>query len=239
MFNLRDLGGHRTAGGGTVKRGRLFRAAGLHRLTEADVAAASELRLRTVFDLRTGHELQRYGGFPTELVVVEPYHAPMLPDLTERKDSAVAAGGLLGERYVEMLDSGRDAVALVVNRLAAADAFPAAFYCTAGKDRTGVMAAVLLGLLGVSDDDIAADYLLTAEAMPHLLEWIDANEPEMGAWMKTLPPAVLDTPAEAVPALLDGLRERHGTIERYVRWCGAEERAIDALRSGLTERAAA
>jgi protein tyrosine/serine phosphatase len=239
MFNLRDLGGHRTADGATVKRGRLYRAAGLHRLTEADVAAASELGLQTVFDLRTDHELLRYGAFPTELVVVEPHHAPMLPDLRERSNDAVAAGELLGGRYVGMLESGRDAVALVVNRLAEPDAFPAAFYCTAGKDRTGVMAAVLLGLLGVSDDEIAADYLLTAEAMPHLREWIEANEPDMGRWMKTLPPAVLDTPVEAVHFLLDGLRERHGSIEAYVRWCGADEGVIDALRTGLTERAAA
>ena len=126
-----------------------------------------------------------------------------------------------------------------MNRLAQPDAVPAAFYCTAGKDRTGVMAAVLLGLLGVSDEDIAADYLLTAEAMPHLLDWIDANEPTMGHWMRNLPPEALDAPIEAVQMLLAGLRERHGSIEGYVRWCGADARAIEALRTGLTERAAA
>lgn len=239
MFNLRDLGGHRTADGGTVKRGLLYRAAGLHRLGADDVEAANALGLKTVFDLRTDGEMERYGEFPTELVVVDRHHAPMLREQHDESDHETSAGELLGNRYVEMLESGRDAVALVVNRLAVPDAAPAAFYCTAGKDRTGVMAAVLLGLLGVSDEDIAADYLLTAEAMPHLLEWIDANEQGMGRWMRSLPPGVLETPVEAVHTLLAGLREQHGSIEAYVRWCGADESAIDALRAGLTERAAA
>src|ERR1700742_3725258 len=118
MFNYRDLGGHRTADGGTVTRGRLYRAAGLHRLGEDDVETANALGLKTVFDLRTNGELRRYGEFPTELVVVARRHAPMLRDEYDASEHDGATGELLGKLYVAMLETGREAVALVVNRLA-------------------------------------------------------------------------------------------------------------------------
>jgi protein tyrosine/serine phosphatase len=233
MFNVRDIGGVDTAGGGRVRTGHLYRAAGLHRLTEAERDAVAELGLRTVFDLRTAAELEDVGEFPAAHVEVVRHHAPMMQRAWRVDGAGGRAADMLSERYVEMLITGRDAVGLVVKELAAPDALPAAFFCAAGKDRTGVMAALLLALVGVSDDDIVADYEQSEANMPALIDWMRANEPDTQAWMDRLPQQLHQSPAEAMHILLDALRGEYGSVESYVLSCGATPESVAALRTAL------
>lgn len=236
LFNFRDLGGLPVAEGGTVRRGMLFRGAGLHRISAADAETVAALGLRTVFDLRTPGELHRFGRFPDAGAEVVSAHVPMLPRAWRPgDDDDGGAAELLGRRYAMMLETGRDAVRAVVDRLAERDAPPAVFFCAAGKDRTGVMAALLLGLLGVSDEEIAADYVISEAAMPDLVGWLRRNEPGTGEWIDSLPPALLEAPAAAIATLLATIRERHGGVEAYVLECGADPAAPEALRSALVD----
>jgi protein-tyrosine phosphatase len=232
LHNVRDLGGLPVAGGGTVRRGVLFRGAGLHHVDAAGAEALSRLGLRSVFDLRTSGELKRFGGFAAGQTVVAA-HVPMLPRAWRAGDAAGPAVEMLGRRYASMLESGRDAVRAVVERLGEPDALPAMFFCAAGKDRTGVMAAVLLGLVGVPDAEIVVDYALSEANMPALMRWYEANQPGTAEWIASLPPALLEAPAGAMEALLATLRERHDSILGYVSWCGVPDSSIAATRAAL------
>jgi protein-tyrosine phosphatase len=234
LHNVRDLGGLPVAGGGAVRRGVLFRGAGLHHLDAAGAAALAGLGLRSVFDLRTAGELKRFGGFAAagDRPAVAA-HVPMLPRAWQVGDESGEAVEMLGRRYASMLESGRDAVRAVVERLGQPEAVPAMFFCAAGKDRTGVMAAVLLGLVGVPDDEIVADYALSEAGMPGLMRWYEANQPGTAEWIAGLPSALLEAPAGAMESLLATLRERHDSIAGYVSWCGVPQSSIAATRAAL------
>src|SRR4029078_2117372 len=130
------------------------------------LARVAALGIRTVLDLRTRGELTDHGRVPTEEMNDAYRHLPLLDEVWER-DLLVAemdAVEFLAGRYLAMLDQGSGSIVGALEMIADADRVPLVFHCSAGKDRTGVLAAVLLSVLGVSDDDIAADYALSRAA---------------------------------------------------------------------------
>jgi protein tyrosine/serine phosphatase len=139
----------------------------------------------------------------------------------------------LADRYVEMLTTGRDAIARTLHVLADTDSFPLVFHCAAGKDRTGVVAAVVLSLLGVSDDDIAADYSLSRLGMPRFKEWVIATYPEAADAMTDQPAAFLAAPAEAMHLFLERLRAEFGSMHDYVAGLGVTDATLDAVKENL------
>ena len=164
-FNLRDLGGYATAGGRQIRWRRLFRADGLHRTTEEHL---DDLGLVTVLDLRTNDEVHDRGRFPG--TAVDYHHLPMFDVLpTEAELEQWAVPRVMADHYLQMLDDGADSIREVFAVLSDPSAYPAVFHCAAGKDRTGVVAAVLLGVLGVPGDVIVADYALSGKAMLEML----------------------------------------------------------------------
>lgn len=229
-FNVRDLGGYRTFDGRAVRWRRLFRADGLHRVAGEDLA---ELGLRTVIDLRTPAEVE-IGTHESRAQLV---HLPVLQETWDPTSvvDAVDATGFLVDRYLEMLDVGAPAFAAAVEILASADRLPAVFHCSAGKDRTGVLASLVLAVLGVSDHQIAADYHLSALAMDQLVAWLAANRPDLVDVMAAQPQHFLECPPEAMLELLDRLRARYGDAESYLLGAGVSSRTLDALRYAMLE----
>ena len=234
VFNLRDLGGYTSVHGGTVAWGRLFRADGLSRLDEADTDLLAPMGFRTVVDLRTPGERENWGVAPTERMGATMVHLPLISVLWDRTvaDDDHDTVEYLIARYLEMTEEGADVLASVV-RLAIDDGHtPLVFHCSAGKDRTGVTAALLLGLLGVDDATVAADYALTAPAMEALVEWVRRNAPEDAVdTMADQPPTFLACPPEAMRGFLDELRARHGSIVGYADHIGLGADEIAALRT--------
>ena len=96
-----------------------------------------------------------------------------------------------------------------------------------------MLAAVLLSVLGVSDDDIAADYALSRAAMRELAEWVRAERPESYETMAAQPPAFLDAPPLAMRRFLARARSEYGSLTDYVRGAGLTGQAVDAMRSTL------
>jgi len=136
------------------------------------------------------------------------------------------------DAYAMMLDRGRGAYASALRRVAASDA-PVVFFCAAGKDRTGVFAAMVLGLLGVSDDDIVADYALTGEVIEkiHVLRGIQdpqiaASEHIIGKDLRMAYPASME-------ATLVHVHERWGDWGGYAESIGVEAEVLEALRARL------
>jgi protein-tyrosine phosphatase len=115
------------------------------------------------------------------------------------------------------------------------DALPAVFHCTSGKDRTGVIAALLLDLLGVPDDVIAADYFLTEEARLRSMPWIEANEPTFAAFLAQIPPERRAIRPETILAFIQRFRAKHGSTAEFIGQLGVDEPQIKALRDRLLD----
>lgn len=171
IFNLRDLGGYSTVDGKTVREGCLFRSDELHALTEADVEIVKALGVRVLFDLRNQVERDLHPNPAFDDVIVHERQAPPQDSSGMTLEEKLAAGEApaqadddeFGGIYVILLTYLRDELRHIVELAAEADEKPLLFHCVAGKDRTGITAAILLGLLGVDDETILDDYELTTQ----------------------------------------------------------------------------
>ena len=235
VHNFRDLGGYATADGRRTRWRTLFRADGLYRLTPADVAALEPLGLRTVIDLRSAPELAERGRFPVDVHPVVFHHLPIVdatwanierPEYERDEDFLIWA-------YQEMLTVGAPRFALAFDALAEPGALPAVFHCAAGKDRTGLLAALLLGSLGVAHDAIVADYALTVEGMARFRVWAAREWPEFMERLASMPAAFGAALPEAMHHILDELCAEHGTIRNYVRSIGVGDDTLATLESVL------
>ena len=237
--NFRDLGGYR-AGPDRLRRGRIFRSDSLSRLSAADVSRlVDELGLVTVVDLRAGHEVETYGHGPLGDRGVAVHHLPIVDetraDRVERPADAPDPATLgLDGIYGLMLDRYADRFVAVLRALADERAHPIVFHCAAGKDRTGLVAALLLSLLGVDDDTIAADYALTSEHIDELLERHRAQAEADDAPVE-VDDAFFRAEVDVMRSTLAALRRDHGSAESYLEAHGLEPEAIATLRAALLE----
>lgn len=245
-FNFRDLGGYETQDGRRVRWRTLYRSDTLHRLTGADERAFAELGLRTVIDLRSQTEVEDYGRLRVGEDEITWYGIPMLDDVRLRpRDPSHAAPVAVvdpdapppepGEGYARILDDFGSAVARAIKLLAGESDLPAVFHCTSGKDRTGILAAVILDVLGVPDETIAADYMLTGETWRRSLDWIEVNEPDFAAFLAELPPEVRAVTPEKILGFLAKARAAHGSIPALLSRLGVTDAELDSLRSRLIE----
>jgi protein-tyrosine phosphatase len=235
VFNVRDLGGLPVAGGGSIRRGVLFRGDGVHRLAGHDLEKARALGLRTVVDLRTAGEIERSSRFPVDQYPLAWHHLPIIERMWSDDDLVATTGAVdfLRARYLDMLDTGAASIARIVELVA--HGAPLLFHCAAGKDRTGVVAAVLLGLAGVPYDDIEVDYHATAGAMAAFVDWLTVAHPEAMDAMTSQPPEYLEAPIEAMDTFLDEVDRRFGSMGGYAKSIGLDEATVDGLRATLVE----
>ena len=236
-FNFRDLGGYATDEGRTISWRWLFRADGIHRLAGPDLDLVRSLGLRTVVDLRTFSELHEHGSFPAQQLGVAYHHLPILesvwaPDAFGPSDDAAA---FLASRYSEMLAVGGPSIATALELLADPDNYPLVFHCAAGKDRTGVLAAVALDLVGVDDDDIVSDYALSRLGVDRMVEWVRTTRPDALQAMSAQPQAFLEAPPAAMELLLGAVRAEHGSMAGYVATLGITSDTLSALRAALLD----
>ena len=230
--NFRDLGGYATGGGLRTRWRTLFRADGLGELTEADLSLLRALGIRTVIDLRSGQELER-GRFDVDAHPVAFHHFPFIEELPDA-EAFERRPGLLGVQYQEMLRDAGGQILAALQVLAAPGALPAVFHCTAGKDRTGVLSAIVLSLLGVDEPTVVADYALSGEAMERLRAKLILKYPDGRESIEKLDEVFSADPAQ-MELLLDHLRERYGSVDEYVKGIGAGPDLIEGLRAGLLE----
>lgn len=233
VFNVRDLGGLPTVDGRITRSGRLYRADGVQRLAGADLEKARGLGLQTVIDLRTDGEIEQGGFFPVDHYAVEWHHLPMLQRVWSDDELVATTGAVdfLQERYIDMLAQGAPSIARIVELVSAGT--PALFHCAAGKDRTGVVAAVLLGLLGVHPEEIATDYHATAGAMAAFVDWLTITYPEALDSMTSQPPEYLEAPIEAMIGFLAHIEDRYGSMDGLADHLDIPPATVARLRSAL------
>jgi len=234
-FNFRDLGGYPTADGRRLRWRTLFRADGLTRLDAADCRVLAELGLATVIDLRTRGEADERGRFPRDLLAVDYHHLPLIDVLPPTEElEHYREPAYVTARYTQILREGSGSIVRAVEVLARPGSLPAVFHCSAGKDRTGVLAAVVLGFLGVAVPTIVADYALSGEAMVAMLEWLRQENPDSAERIERLRPAVMSAPPESMAAVLEHVLAEHGSFEGLAQRLGVGP-AVRRLRHELLE----
>jgi protein-tyrosine phosphatase len=238
--NVRDLGGYRLADGRTIAWRRLLRGDGLHGLTADDLAVLAPLGLTMVIDLRRNDEIAERGAFPVERLPVDLVHLPVMDstwmsvDVADFSTHADPELAFLTWAYEDMLAGGGPAFGEALRYLARPGALPAIFHCAAGKDRTGVLAALLLAALGVDDDLVVADYALTSVGMARMRQWYAANQPDVAARLAEVPSMFFAARPEAMQRTLDHVRSTHGSIRGYLATRGVDDATITALADALT-----
>jgi protein-tyrosine phosphatase len=237
LFNVRDLGGYEAADGASIRAGQLYRADGVHRASAADLERLLSLGLRTVIDLRTPAELE-VARFAVDGTDVAWHHLPVIAEIWEsERVSAIAdddeAVRFLVDRYVDMTAEGGRALAAALSIISDAEGHPALFHCAAGKDRTGVLAAIVLALLGVDDEVIADDYSRSAVAMERLREWFIANDERVASIRSKQPPVFRAAPRDAMLGFLREIEVRYGSVADYVRSIGVDDQTLAQLRAAL------
>lgn len=241
-FNFRDLGGWRTHDGRTVVWKKLYRADSVHLMTPEDAdRARTDLGLRTLLDLR--HEMEiAFGG--AGLLADNGMHrlhlslrsrdAAVIDSSANAAPSADRSPDTMVAQYLGILDVSSDMIVAAVDAIATADALPAVFFCAAGKDRTGVLSAVILGALGVVDEDIVTDYVLTAETIDEVIGRFAAN-PRGPAMYRDNPPSHFAPHAETMERVLAHVAETYGSFADYLLAKGLGPDALTTLRGELLE----
>lgn len=249
--NLRDLGDWQTADGRAVTPGRLFRTADFSGLTADDADLFHALGVRTLYDLRSAAERDAapdpvFDGVTNVALDVLADSATAVPadlaevfsdpsavtEINQRLGGDEAVQAVIGTyRDMVSLPSAHTAYRRFFAGLAGVDHTPAAFHCTAGKDRTGWAAAVLLSLLGVPRDDVFAEYLLTNERFLPAMAPIVDRFAQAGGDPDLLTP-ILGVREEYLAAAFDEVRERYGSMEGYLTGgLGLDASVGDALRA--------
>lgn len=240
--NFRDIGGYPTGDGRHVARGLIFRSGTMSELSDRDHAILDGLGLKVICDLRSTSERRRR---PSRLPAVTQYeiwsrdHHMSAGDLTEamRRPDATAESvrGRMIHAYrslaYEQAPSYRELFLRMAN-----GPLPLVFHCAAGKDRTGIAAALLLDLLGVDRARIFADYVLTDEFFARGCQLV-ASDP-VGDRLANVDPAIWQPMMRADPAYLAAmfveLEIRHGTVAAFIRdELDLDDEVIAALRARL------
>lgn len=227
--NVRDLGGVSTMDGRTVRRGKLFRADALHRLTDKDLDVLDAYNITTVLDFRSTGELASTG--PGRLVEIGARHVhfplmsedPVGPGMTSIPAS-------LGELYQAIARERSERIAAAINEIAKVDQMPVIFHCAAGKDRTGITAATIYSILGVDRETIVADYVMTDEALQLLLAGLTEEERAQAAMVSE---SFMRAEAVTITLFLDTLDTEFGSPEEWMLQAGATQASFDRLREAM------
>ena len=225
-YNFRDAGGYPVQTGGVTRWRTLFRSDSPHRLSEADRGSLIESGLRTALDLRQSSELAEAPNVFAAAGRVAFRHLPLLSDASSMPGDLPA----LVDIYRAILDERGCQVRAALSVLCAPKALPAVVNCTAGKDRTGLIVALVLGLAGVPEETIVADYALSGACLSGgFSDDVLRRAKEQGLSYELLTQCDPDFMRET----LEYLRRRYGGIESYARGIGLKGQEIHRLRQSM------
>ncbi len=244
-LNFRDLGGYEGLGRRTVRWGLVYRSDALHELTERDLETIRSLGLRAIYDLRKTPERERQ---PTAIPADHGHRSVHLvvgddPDDTNQPDTIdlILSGELkeaddqfMIDAYASMVLNGASTFGRLLTYLTQDDGLPALFHCAAGKDRTGIAAALLLSVLGVDEEVILDDYeLSTLYRSNRRIEALRPSLEAAGVDVEKVRP-LLSARRPVLEATLRHVNDEYGGVERYLTGpAGMSAAALDALRDLL------
>jgi protein-tyrosine phosphatase len=238
-YNIRDIGGYPTQDGRQTRWRTFIRADDLSRLPPASQATLVDYGIRTVIDLRLNDEVEKSPDVFSRSPDVVYHHKNMIGDPPYSDEGEYRESGEPSERirlsYSQWLDRRQPRIGEILGILADPTQRPALYHCTGGKDRTGVISALLLGIAGVSADTIAEDYALSGRYLwdrhlvaPDPLEAL-ANIEDWGHYQREF------CPPDGMLKVLKHLDDSYGGVEAYCRTTGLTDDQIASLRNVLVE----
>jgi protein-tyrosine phosphatase len=236
--NFRDLGGYKGDGGRTVRWGQVFRSDALL-LDDDDLVGFAGLGIRTVYDLRSESERNTTPNRLPEGVAPEVVVRSLVsedPDANPLQGMDSADGeDFLEQLYMHILERSATNFGSVLTGLSREEHLPAVFHCAAGKDRTGMVAAVLLSILGVALEDILDDYELTSRF--RTTEHVQASMARLSERQSLAPELIagmLRAPRWAMESALTKVAGRYGDFDGYLTGPAAAAADVpDRLRALL------
>jgi protein-tyrosine phosphatase len=236
-FNFRDLGGYHAEPGQRMRAGQVFRADGLQHLSRADLdRLQDEFKLGAVIDLRSTHEIEQDGRGDIAHEPLAFHHVPLFDrtsgDSSDQRDPREFLSNM-GELYFLMLSAASGPIARVTE-LIAESTTPIVFHCAAGKDRTGVISALLLSLLGVPRETLILDYAFSRQN----LEKINARLSESSTYqdlMASLPPDAYEAEPATMHGFLDRIASEFGSMREWAEGVGIDAARVGQLRARLLE----
>lgn len=228
-FNIRDLGGYPTKDGRMTRSNRLIRAGNLDQVTSAGQERLLQYGLKTVIDLRHESELRSFPDVFAQSTAVNYLHLPYASNTFDAMPHHVH----LGELYIDSLKSCDSNIRAIM--IAISDAKPCILYhCAVGKDRTGMISALLLNLAGVPAEAVAEDYAETARHITHLVDqwrqWTMERDGDMRLFERDIA-----ADAASMLATMEALEQNYGGAVGYLRSCGISEDRIARIRSLLLD----
>jgi protein-tyrosine phosphatase len=236
--NVRDLGGHPTEDGRRTRFGAVVRADSVRALSDAGWDALLAYGVSRIVDLRLHSELALD---PPRDLEVEVVHVPLMHELDDEEwieidaigDAQPDAASSTRAVYLEFLERRRPRFAQAFEAVADAPEGTVVVHCHGGKDRTGLVVALLLRLAGVDVETIAADYALSGHNLREMTAaWVAEADDELERERRR---RIGTAPAEAMVAVLEELERRYGSVREYLHAAGVEDGKIDRAIARLVE----
>jgi protein-tyrosine phosphatase len=237
VTNFRDLGGYQNRDGATIAWRRIFRSGDFRNITANDFALINkDIGLTTVIDLRTAEETEQQGKWNCTEFGIRYHHIPFPGGGGNKKEEQrlLKEGINLGEFYLHITNGVNFSKQLItaLEIIASSNNHPLVFHCAIGKDRTGILSAILLSILGVDDEVIIEDYTLSGPAMKQVREDMVKNPPGID-FVKRLPEYFWEAAPESMAVFLSGIKKKHGSVVRYLINVGVDTYLIEAIRKNL------
>jgi protein-tyrosine phosphatase len=234
ICNLRDLGGYPVAGGDSIRWRRVLRSDSLHDLRDNDIDMLVEAGVTSVIDLRDASEIAHQPNPFQSHRSVRYKHVPLFAhlDLHEHLAKVPGADDILLELYCEVLTQRQSALSEALSAIADAGPGAVLFHCTVGKDRTGVLAALVLAAVGASADDIVTDYTLSTGRIETIQQRMLAKFIAAGADRQALLPLFSSDPS-TMRGMLAFLDSRYGGIDAYLHVLDPDRILREKLRARM------
>jgi protein-tyrosine phosphatase len=228
IANFRDLGGHTTRDGARVRHGRLFRSGHLAHATDADLELLAALGIQRVFDFRNpadidadGNDRLPEGTRHHRLPMPNPAPARDLrsliqsaqPDEMEALFGNGRAEAMMADSAAELVHERSDVYTEFMAELAGPEALPALFHCSAGKDRAGWAGSLVLLALGVDEDQVVEQYLLSNRNLKGIRKRLDGDR--NASWGEYLRP-FLEVRVEYIRSSFAAVQQKWGSFDRYL-----------------------
>lgn len=244
VVNFRDLGGYETADGHRLKWGQVFRSGHLARVAEEDKRLIKRMGIKVICDFRTPGEMEAQPDWLPEDGSTTYLHYPIVHgefdpveamESLQKGDVSWLTEDFIIKRYIQKIDEFPKVWGEILKMLVDPDNRPLVFHCTAGKDRAGACAALILLALGVPEDTIIYDHGLSNVYIADALEKINERIRAMGVDPEKVAP-YFTAPRNAIVTFVDHIRKSYGSASEYLMTrAGLNKKTLELLKKELLD----